>query len=105
MIGGVTEGAVMIWTVAGQVSETSTVGAIVPDTAVLWVTGSSLATAGTFILGTVNTEMACGMALKTMSHCIRDGFQAQAGIVRCNSCGIGSHAALMKGRSSVSGDV
>ena len=105
VIGGVTEGTATIWAVAGQVGETSTIGAIVPDTVVLWVTGSSLATAGTFVLGTVDTEMACGMALKTTSRCICDGFWAQAGIVRRNSCRVGSHATLMKGRSSVSGDV
>ena len=105
VIGGITEGTVTIGTVVGQVGETSTIGAIVPDTAVLWVTGSPLATAGAFILGTVDTEMACGMALKTTSCCIRDRFWAQAGIVRCNSCRIGSCATLMKGRSSVSGDV
>ena len=105
VIGGVTEGAVTIRAVVGQVGEMSTIGAIVPDTAVLWVTGSSLVAAGTFILGTVDTEMACGMALKTTSCCIHSGFWAQAGMVRCNSCRIGSHATLMKGRSSVSGDV
>ena len=105
VIRGVAEGASTIWTIAGQVGEMLTVGAIVPDTAVLWVTGSSLATAGAFILGTVDTEMACGMALKTTSRCIRDGFWAQAGIARCNSCRVGSRATLMKGRSSVSGDV
>ena len=105
VIGGVTEGTATIWTVAGQVGETSTVGAIVPDTAVLWMTGSSLATAGTFILRTVNTEMACGVALKTTSRCSRNGFWAQAGIMRCNSHRIGGCATLVKGRSSVSGDV
>ena len=94
VIGGVTEGAATIWTVAGQVGETSTVGAIVPDAAVLRVTGSLLAIAGTFILGTVNTEMACGMALKTTSRCIRDGFWAQVGIARCNSCRVGSRVTL-----------
>ena len=105
VIRGVTEGAMSIGTVAGQVGEMSTIGAIVPDAAVLWVTGSSLATAGAFILRTVNTEMACGMALKTTSRYIRNGFWVQAGIARCNLCRIGSCATLMKGRSSVSGDV
>ena len=105
MIGGVTEGAMLIGTVAGQVGETSTEGAIISDTAVLWVTRSLLTTAGAFILGAVDMEMACGMALKTMSRCSRDGFWAQAGIMRCNSCGIGGHASLMKGRSIVSGNV
>ena len=105
VIGGVTEGATTIRTVVGQVGKTSTVGAIVSDTTVLWMTGSSLTTAGAFILGTVDMEMARGMALKTTSRCIRDGFWAQAGIMRCNSCRIGSHASLMKGRLSVSRDV
>ena len=105
VIRGITEGAMTIRTVAGQVGEMSTVGAVVPDTAVLWMTRSLLATAGTFILGTVDTEMACGMALKTTSRCIRNGFWAQAGIARCNSCRVGSRASLMKGRSSVSRDV
>ena len=102
VIGGITEGATSIGTVAGQVGETPTEGAIISDTAVLWVTGSSLTTAGAFILGAVDTEMACGMALKTMSHCSRDGFWAQAGIVRCNMCGIRGCATLVKGRSSIS---
>ena len=105
VIGGVTEGATTIGTVAGQVGKSSTVGAVVPDTAVLWMTGSSLMTAGAFILGAVNTEMARGMTLKTTSHCIRDGFWAQVGIARCNSCWIRSRVSLMKGRSSVSRDV
>ena len=105
VIGGVTEGTMPIGTVAGQVGETSTVGAIISDTAVLWMTGSPLMTAGTFVFGAVNTEMACGVALKTMSRCSRSGFWAQAGIMRCNTCGVGGCAALMKGRSSVSGDV
>ena len=105
VIGGVTEGAASIRTVADQVGETPTEGAVISDAAVLWVTGSSLMTAGAFILRTVNMEMACGMALKTTSRCIRDGFWAQAGIARCNSCGVGGHVTLMKGRSSVSGDV
>ena len=61
--------------------------------------------AGAFILGTVNAEMARGVALKTTSRFSRDGFWAQVGIVRCNSCGIGGHATLVKGRSSVSGNV
>ena len=94
VVRGVTEGVATIGTGVGQVGETSTIGAIVPDTAVLWVTGSPLATAGAFILGTVDTEMACGMALKTTSRCIHNGFWAQAGIVRCNSCGIRSCATL-----------
>ena len=105
VIGGVTEGATSIRTVAGQVGESSTVGAMVPDTAVLWVTRSSLTAAGTFIFWTVDMEMPCGMALKTTSLCSCDGFWAQAGIVRCNLCRIGGHATLMKGRSSISGDV
>ena len=105
VIRGVTDGAAAIGTIAGQVGETSTVGAIVPDTAILWVTGGLLATAGAFILRTVNMEMACGMALKTTSRCIHDGFWAQMGIARCNSCRVGSRVTLMKGRSSVSGDV
>ena len=105
VIGGITEGTTSIRTVAGQVGETPTEGAIISDTAVLWVTGSSLTTAGAFILGAVDTEMACGMALKTMSHCSRDGFWAQVGIVRRNTCGVGGRVTLVKGRSSVSGDV
>ena len=67
VIGGITEGASAIGTVAGQMGKTSTVGAIISDTAVLQVTRSSLTTAGTFILGAIDTEMACGMALKTTS--------------------------------------
>ena len=105
VIGGVTEGKVSIGTVAGQVGETSTVGAIISDTAVLWMTRSPLTTAGTFVFGAVDTEMARGMALKTTSRCSRDGFWAQAGIVRCNACGIGGRVTLVKGGSSVSGDV
>ena len=84
VIGGVTEGATSIRTVAGQVGETLTIGAVIPDAVVLWVTGSSLATAGTFVLRTVNTEMACGMALKTTSRCIRNGFRAQTEIGRAH---------------------
>ena len=105
MVGSVTEGATSIGTVAGQVSEASAVGAIIPDTAVLWVTRSSLATAGAFIFWAVDMEMTCGVALKTTSLCSRDGFWAQAGIVRRNSCWIGGRTTLMKSRSSVSGDV
>ena len=105
MIGGVTEGAMLIGTVAGQVGEMSTEGAIISDTAVLRVTGSPLTTAGAFILRAVNTEMACGMELKTTSHCSHNGFWAQVGIMRCNLCGIGGHVTLVKGRLIVSGDV
>ena len=105
VIGGVTEGAVSIRAVPGQVGETPTESAIVSDTAVLWMAGSPLAAAGTFILGTVDTEMTCGMALKTMSCCSHDGFWAQAGIVRHNSCRIGGRTSLMKGRLIVSGSV
>ena len=105
MIGSVTEGAMSIRTVAGQVGEMSAEGAVISDAAVLWMAGSPLATAGALILRTVDTEMACGMTLKTMSHCIRDGFWAQTGIVRCNLCRIGGHATLVKGRPSVSRDV
>ena len=105
VIGGITEGATLIGTVVGQVGKTSTEGAIISDTVVLRVTGSPLTTAGAFILRAVDTEMACGMALKTMSRCSRDGFWAQAGIMRCNMCGIGGRATLVKGRASISGDV
>ena len=105
MIGGIAEGTAAIGTVAGQVGETAAEGAIISGTAILWMAGSPLATAGTFVLRTVDTEMACGVALKTTSCCSRDGFWAQAGIVRCNACGIGGCATLVKGRSSVSGDV
>ena len=105
VIGGVTEGATAIGTVVGQVGKTSAVCAIVSDTAVLWVTGSPLTTAGTFILGAVDTEMARGVALKTTSRCSCNGFWAQAGIMRCNAHGIGGRATLVKGGLSVSGDV
>ena len=83
----------------------STVGAIISDTAVLWVTGSPLTTAGTFIFGAVDMEMVCGVALKTTSCCSHNRFWAQVGIVRCNACGVGGRATLVKGRSSVSRDV
>ena len=105
VIGSVTEGATSIGTVAGQVGETSTVGAVVPDTAVLWMAGSSLPTARAFVFGTVDTEMASGVAVKTTSLLSRDGFWAQAGITRRNSCGKRGRATLKKGRSIVSGDV
>ena len=86
VIRGVTEGAAAIRTVAGQMGKALTVGAVILDAAVLQMTRSSLTVAGTFILGTVNAEMACGMALKTTSRFSCDGFWAQAGIMRCNSC-------------------
>ena len=105
VIGSITEGAASIRAVAGQVGETLAVSAIISDTAVLWVTGSPLATAGTFVFGAVDTEMACSVALKTTSCCSCDGFWAQVGIMRCNTCGIGGRATLVKGRSSVSGNV
>ena len=105
VVGSVTEGASSVGTIAGQVGETSTVGAIISDTTVLRVAGSSLATAGAFIFGAVDTEMASGVALKTTSRRSRDGFWAQAGIARCNSCGKGGRASLKKGGSVVSGDV
>ena len=105
MIGGITEGTTVIRTITGQVGETSAEGTIVSDTAVLGMAGSLLAAARALVLRAVDMEMACGMALKTMSCCIRNGFWAQAGIVRCNSCWIGGRATLAKGRSSVSRDV
>ena len=105
VIGGVAEVAALIRTIVGQVGGTSAVGTIISDTAVLWVTGSLLTTAGTFIFGAVDMEMVCGVALKTTSCCSCDGFWAQVGIVRCNACGVGGRATLVKGRSSVSGDV
>ena len=105
VIGSVTEGATSIGAIAGQVGETSTVGAIIPDAVVLWVARGSLTTTGTFIFGAVDTEMTCGVALKTTSRCRRNGFWAQAGIVRCNACWIRGRVTLVKGRSNVSGDV
>ena len=105
VIGSVTEGATSIGAVAGQMGETPAEGTIILDAAVLWVARGPLATTGAFILGTVDMEMACGMTLKTTSRCIRDGLWAQAGIMRCNSHRIGGCATLVKGRSSVSGDV
>ena len=105
VIGGVTEGTTSVGTVAGQVGKTSTIGAVISDTAVLWVAGSPLTTTGTFILGAVDMEMAYGMALKTTSRLSRDGFWTQTGIMRCNLQRIGGCATLVKGRSSVSGDV
>ena len=102
MIGSVTEGASSVRAVAGQVSEATAVGAIISDTAVLRVAGCPLTAAGTFIFRAVDTEMTCGMTLKTTSLPSRDGFWAQAGIARCNSCWKGSRATLKKGRSSVS---
>ena len=105
VIGSVTEGTMSIGAVVGQVGKTSAESAIVSDTAVLWMAGSSLATTGALIFRTVDTEMACGMTLKTMSRRICIGLWAQAGIVRCNLCRIGGRAALVKGRSNVSGDV
>ena len=105
VVRSVTEGVTSIGTVAGQVSEASAVGAIIPDTAILRVTRSSLATAGAFIFWAVDVEMTCSVALKTTSLCSCDGFWAQVGIARRNSCWIGGRTTLMKGRSSVSGDV
>ena len=105
VIGGITEGALTIGTVMGQMGKVAAVGAVVPDTVVLWVTGSSLTATGALIFGTVDAEMAHGVALKTTSRFSRNGFWAQVGIMRCNSRGVGGHASLMKGQSIVSGDV
>ena len=105
MIRGITECAAATGAVTGQVGKTSAEGAIILDAAVLGMAGSPLVTTGALVLRAVDMEMACGMTLKTMSHCIHDGFWAQAGIVRCNSCGIRGCATLVKGRSSVSRDV
>ena len=105
VIGGVTEGASTIGAIAGQVGKMAAIGAVIPDTVVLRVTGGSLTATGAFIFGTVNMEMAHGMALKTMSRFSHNGFWAQAGIVRCNTRGVGGRASLMKSRLIVSGDV
>ena len=105
VIRGITEGTTAIGAITGQVGEMLAEGTIVSDAAVLGMAGSLLATARALILGTVDTEMACGMALKTTSRCIHNGFWAQAGIVRCNSCWVGGRATLMEGRSSVSRNV
>ena len=94
-----------IGAILGQMGETATEGTIILGAAVLWVAWSLLATAGAFVLGTVDTEMACGMTLKTTSRCIHKGFWAQAGIMRCNSGRIGGCATLVKGGSGVSRDV
>ena len=67
VIGGVTEGALAIGTVTGQMGKAAAVGAVIPDTAVLRMTGSSLTAAGTLIFGTVDAEMTRGVTLKTMS--------------------------------------
>ena len=64
-----------------------------------------MATAGAFILRAVDTEMACGMTLKTTSLCSRDRFWAQVGIARRNLRRIRGCVTLVKGRSCVSGDV
>ena len=105
VIRGITEGASVIGTVTGQMGKAAAVGAIISDTAVLRVTGSSLKAAGTFIFRTVDVEMTCGVALKTTSRFSRNGFWAHAGIVRCNSREVGGRASLMKGRSIVSRDI
>ena len=105
VIGGVTEGTMLIGAIPGQMGEAAAEGTIISGAAVLWMAWSLLATAGAFVLRTVDMEMACGMTLKTMSRCIREGFWAQAGIMRCNSCRIGGRATLVKGESSVSRDV
>ena len=105
VIGSVTEDASSIRAVAGQVGEMSTEGAIISDTVVLWMARGPLATAGAFVLGTVDMEIACGMTLKATSHCIHNGFWVQTGITRCNSRRIGGCSTLVEGRSSVSRDV
>ena len=105
VIGGVAEGAAAVRAVAGQVGETSAVGAIISDTAILWMAGSSLAATRTFVFRTIDTEMACGVALKTTSLCSRNGFWAQAGIARRNSCRKRGRTSLKEGRSSISGNV
>ena len=105
VIGSITEGTAATGAVAGQVGKMLAVSAIISDTAVLWVTRGLLATAGAFIFGAVDTEMACSVALTTTSRCSCDGFWAQAGITRCNTCGIRGHSTLVKGRSSVSRNV
>ena len=105
VVGGVAEGAAAVWAVASQVGKTSAVRAIISDTAILWVAGSPLATARAFVLRTVDTEVACGVALKTTSLCSRNGFWAQAGIARRNSCWKRGRTSLKEGRSSVSGNV
>ena len=76
VIGGITEGATSIRAIAGQMGKMPAEGAIISDAAVLWVAGGPLTTTGALILGTVDTEMACGMTLKTTSRCIRDGLWA-----------------------------
>ena len=105
VIRGVTEGTMAIGAITGQVGEMSAEGTIISDTAVLGMAGSPLAAARALILGAVDTEMTCGMALKTTSHCIRNGFWAQVGIMRCNSCWIRGCVTLVKGGLSVSGDI
>ena len=102
VIRSVAEGASSIRAVAGQVGETLAEGVVISDAAILWVTRGPLATTGALVLGTVDTEMACGMTLKTTSRCIHDGLWAQAGIVRCNSCGIGGRATLRSDSSYAS---
>ena len=74
VIGGITEGATSIGAILGQMGEAAAEGTIISGAAVLWMAWSPLATAGAFVLGTVDTEMACGMTLKTTSHCICEGF-------------------------------
>ena len=85
VIRGIAEGTAAVWEIPGQVGEAATKGAIVSDAAVLRVTGGSLMAARALVFGAVDTKMACGVALKTMSVFSRNGFWAQVGITRCNS--------------------
>ena len=84
----ITEGALPVWTDAGEVTEASAKRTIVARATVLGVAWSTLTAVRTFVLRTVNTKMPLVVTLKTNSCHSCNGLRAQSGIMRCNSSGV-----------------
>ena len=82
-------------------AEASAKRTVVARAMILGVAWGTLSAVRTLVLGTVDAKMPLVVTLKTNSCCKHNGLWAQSGIVRCNSCGIGSSASLMKGRAGI----
>ena len=99
----VAEGAKVVWAIVGGVAKVVAKRTVVLNTTILGVTRGALMAAGALILQAVNMKMPCDMVVKTTSLSSHCGLQAQTGVSRCNSSGVGGGTALLKGGVRIGG--
>ena len=63
----ITQGIASVWAIVGEVAEAAAKGTVVVHTMILGMAQGTLSTVGTFIIGTVDTKMPCGVAVETYS--------------------------------------